>query len=119
MNAGTKGRVALGLLIISLGVGWLLTAQGFAPDINWIWTLCLGIVGIAAFILSGGVDKVSIVVGPFFLICSILSLLRQTGRLTESTEMPILVIVTGALLLIAQLPAIPAPRWLIAQAGNS
>ena len=119
MNTGTKGRVALGLLIISLGVGWLLTAQGFVPGINWIWTLCLGIVGIAAFILSGGVDKVSIVVGPFFLICSILSLLRQTGRLAESTEMPLLVIVTGALLLIAQLPAIPAPRWLIPLPGNN
>jgi hypothetical protein len=39
--------------------------------------------------------------------------LRQTGRLTVNTEVPILVIVAGVLLLIARLPAIPVPEWVI------
>jgi hypothetical protein len=113
MANGTKGRIALALLIVTVGIGWLLTAQGIMPGINWVWTLCLGIVGIATFVLSGGLDKVSVVVGPFLLISSVLSILRQTGRLSESTEMPLLVICIGGLLLLAQLPSIVAPRWLV------
>jgi hypothetical protein len=107
-----KGRIALSLLIIALGVGWLLTAQGFLPGINWIWTLCLGISGVVTFVMCGGIDKVSIVVGPFFLASSVLSVLRQSGQLSENTEMPIIVILVGVLLLLAQLPLVPTPAWL-------
>jgi len=110
--SGPKGRVALAILIITVGVGWLLTSLGILPEINWVWTLCLGVTGILVFVVSGGVDKVSVVVGPFFLICSVLSILRQTGRLNENTELPLIVIVAGVLFLFAQLPVIPIPRWL-------
>jgi hypothetical protein len=108
-----KGRVALALLIITLGVGWLLTAQGWGNGINWIWTLGLGIVGVLVFVVSGGIDKLSVVVGPLFLIASVLSILRQTGRVQIDLELPLLVIAGGVLLLVAQLPAIAVPRWLV------
>jgi hypothetical protein len=52
-------------------------------------------------------------VGPFFIVASCLSLLRQTDRLHINTEVPILVITAGVLLLVARLPSIPAPDWLI------
>lgn len=112
-SGSAKGRVALAMLIITLGIGWLLTAQNVAPGINWVWTLGLGVVGVLVFVVSGGVDKLSIVIGPFFLIASVLSILRQTGQIRIDVEMPVLVIAVGALLLLAQWPGIVAPRWLV------
>ena len=111
MPSKTRPRLVIPILIIIVGVGWLLTAKGFAPGINWIWTLALGTIGILTFVVSTGVDKVSIVIGPFFLLASILSILRQTGRLSLEVEVPILVIAIGVLLLIAQLPFVGRPAW--------
>jgi hypothetical protein len=105
--------VVIPILIIVVGVGWLLTAQGLGPGVNWVWTLGLGVIGILSFVVSKGFDKVSVVLGPFFLLSSLLSVLRQTGQLSLDLEAPILVISIGALLLVAQLPAIPKPGWLV------
>jgi hypothetical protein len=112
-----KGPFILALLIITVGVGWLLTVKGIAPGINWVWTLGLGMVGILTFIVSGGVDKASVVIGPMFLLSSGLSILRQQEQLSMDTEVPILVIAVGVLLLIAQMRAIPSARWLAASAN--
>ncbi len=112
MVAGPNGRIAPAILIITLGLGWLLTTQGFIPGIDWVWTLGLAAMGIVVFLVSGGIDKVSVVLGAFFLISSVLSVLRQVGKLQQNTELPILVILIGSLLLVVQLPIIPAPRWL-------
>jgi hypothetical protein len=100
------------VLLITLGVGWLLTTLGIVPQIDWVWTLGVAFVGILAFVL-GGIDKVTVAVGPFFLIASGLSILRQTGRLRIDLEIPILVIAAGILLLVARLRFIPAPNWLV------
>src|SRR5262245_11037291 len=113
MNSRSKGPLVLSLLIIIVGVGWLLTAQGIGPDVNWVWTLGLGAIGILTFIVAGGADKASVVVGPFFIIASMLSLLRQSGRLSLDTEIPTLVITIGVLLFIAQWPFVPAPKWFV------
>jgi hypothetical protein len=112
MHSNRLAPLAIPILIIAVGLGWLLTAQGFGPGINWVWTLGLGVVGILTFLLSG-LDKVSVVLGPFFLLASLLSVLRQTGNLTLDIEVPLLVISIGVLLLFAQIPAIPKPRWLL------
>ncbi|MGQ0637165.1 MAG: hypothetical protein ACT4QC_21360 [Planctomycetaceae bacterium] len=113
MQQQTKGPLILSILIITVGVGWLLTAKGVGPGINWVWTLGLGGIGIVVFVVSGGVDKASVVLGPFFLIASFFSLLRQTGRMVLETEVPSLVITIGVLLLLAQAPFVPPPRWLV------
>jgi hypothetical protein len=111
MSSNNRAPLVIPVLIIALGVGWLLTAQGFAPGVNWIWILGLGVVGILTFVLSKGLDKVSVVLGPFFLLASLLSILRQTGNISLEIEVPVLVISVGVLLLAAQLPAIPKPDW--------
>ena len=111
MSSNSRAPLVIPVLIIALGVGWLLTAQGFAPGVNWIWILGLGVVGILTFVLSKGLDKVSVVLGPFFLLASLLSILRQTGNVSLDIEVPVLVISVGVLLLVAQLPAIPKPDW--------
>ena len=105
-----KTTLIIPILLVALGCGWLLATLKLAPQILWIWTLGLAAVGILTFLI-GGFDKVTVVIGPFFLATSLLSVLRQTGRLRFDVEVPILVIVLGALLLVAHLPAVPVPRW--------
>jgi hypothetical protein len=99
------------ILLITVGTGWLLTTVGVAPGIDWVWTLGLAVVGLLTFAM-GGFDKVTVVIGPFFILASCLSILRQTGRLHLDVEVPILVIIAGILLMVARMPAIPIPKWL-------
>lgn len=112
MRANSRAPLIIPILIMLVGTGWLLTVQGFSPGVNWIWALGLGVVGILTFVVSG-FDKVSVVVGPFFLVASVLSVLRQTGRVAFDVEVPVLVIAIGALLLIAYFPVVPTPGWFI------
>jgi hypothetical protein len=114
MASNSRAPLVIPILIIVVGVGWLLTAKGFGPGINWIWTLALATIGILTFVLSKGFDKSSVVIGPFFLLATLLSVLRQTDQLSLEIEVPVLVISIGALLLVAQLPAIPKPGWFVA-----
>ncbi|WP_417390639.1 hypothetical protein [Gimesia sp.] len=107
-----RKTLILPLLIIGIGTGWLLTTLGIVPGINWIWTLGLAVVGVLSFAVSG-IDKSTVLIGPFFIIASCLSVLRQTGRITLDVEVPILVIVIGILLLVARSKAIPLPDWMV------
>ena len=109
-ESSSKTSLIVPILLITVGVGWLLTTLGVAPGIDWVWTLAVAVVGILTFVI-GGIDKLTIVVGPFFVIASILSVLRQTNRISLDIEVPILVILSGTLLLIARLPSIPVPEW--------
>lgn len=112
-----KKSLAIAVLIITVGVGWLLTTLGVGTSIYWVWTMGLAVTGVLIFLISG-IDKVSVVVGPFFILASLLSILRQQERLRVDVELPILVILTGALLLIAGLKRIPAPKW-FSEGGKS
>jgi hypothetical protein len=105
-----KKTLVLPILLITIGAGWLLTTLGVMPRVDWVWTLGLLVAGVLVFVV-GGFDKVTIVVGPFLIAASCLSLLRQTGRLETNLEVPMLVIIAGVLLLVARLPIVPIPRW--------
>jgi hypothetical protein len=107
-----KRTLLLPILLITIGVGWLLGNLGISPDIDWIWTLGLAAAGLMTFAV-GGIDKATMVIGPFFLAASGLSVLRQTGKLPLDLEAPILVILSGILLLVVRIPAIPSPKWMI------
>lgn len=115
MRSSNRAPLLIPILIIVVGVGWLLTAQGIGPGINWVWTFGLGVIGILTFVVNG-FNKVSAVLGPFFLLAGLLSVLRQTGRLALDIEVPVLVISIGVLLLVAQLPAIPKPALFLPSA---
>jgi hypothetical protein len=110
--SNSKSTLFLAVLLIAVGSGWLLTALGFLPAINWLWTLGLAATGLATIALFG-FDKVTAVIGPFFLITSLLSVLRQAERITLNIEVPILVITAGFLLMISRLPIIPSPKWIL------
>lgn len=119
MRSSRSGPVALSIIIITVGVGWLLSNIGYMPGINWVWTLSLAVVGVLTFVLSGGLDKCSLIIGPLFLVSSILSVFRQTGRLSIDAEIPLLVILGGMLLLIAQWKGVPAPKWFVPTDSDS
>jgi hypothetical protein len=107
-----KKAAFLPLLLITFGVGWLLTSLGIAPRIDWIWTLGIGTVGLLT-LAFGGLNKFTVVVGPFLILSSVFAYLRQLGMLRFEVEAPLLVIVFGALLLVAQMPGIPIPNWIV------
>jgi len=107
----SKSMVAIAVLVIALGVAWLLNTLNVIPGIDWIWTGGLGIAGILVLMMSG-IDRLSVVVGPFLLVTSVLSVLRQTGRLRFDIEMPILAIVFGVLFLFAVILPLPKPHFL-------
>ncbi len=112
-----KKTLLFPILLVTLGTGWLLTTIGVAPHINWVWTLGIAVLGLLAFVV-GGFDKVTVVLGPFLLLASCLSVLRQTERLRFDVEVPILVIVAGILLFVARLPIVPMPKWITPDAES-
>ena len=99
------------ILIIVVGIGWLLNVQGIIPKVDWIWTCALAAVGILTLAV-GGFDKLTVVVGPFLLVSSICSLLRQLDKLSVEKEIPILIIALGALLLLVHVIKLPVPEVL-------
>lgn len=111
-----KASLLVPILFIILGVGWLLTAIDVAPGIDWVWTLGLAGAGLLTMAL-GGLDKVTVVVGPFFIVASFLSVLRQSGRMSVDIEVPVLTILAGVLLLVARAEPIPVPKWAAEEKG--
>jgi hypothetical protein len=112
MDSRHKMGVAVAAAAMTVGVGWLLDNAGVAPAIEWLWTLGLAVSGVLLVTLLG-LDKVTAVAGPFLVVCSAFSVLRQTGRIEFHDEIPILVIIFGALLLVAVLSPLKSPDWLL------
>jgi hypothetical protein len=111
MNMSKQKEVAVAVLIIAVGVAWLLNVYGVIPGVNWIWSGGLAVVGVLTFAI-GGLNQLTILVGPFLIFGSVLSILRQTGRLSSNIEVPILVIAFGVLLLCSHLLRLPLPKYL-------
>jgi len=104
--------VAISLLVIAVGIAWLLNTMSVLPGVNWVWVVGLAGAGLLMMALCG-FNKLTVVIGPFLMAASILSLLRQRGVIHIDQEVPILVIVVGALLLgstLSKLPRAGEPR---------
>ena len=114
---GDNASIALPIVVITVGVGWLLTTKDVIPGVNWVWVLGLVVGGILIFVI-GGFDKVTIVAGPLFTIAGVFALLRQTGRLDVGTEIPVLVIIGGVLALISRFLPLPVPKWVDKDKGT-
>ena len=96
------------ILTIIVGLTGLLNTLNIIPEVDWAWSIGLATVGILS-VAIGGFNKVSIVTGPFLIIASVFSVMRQTGRINIDLEGPILVIVLGVLMLISQLSKLQLP----------
>lgn len=97
-----KTPIIISVLVIAMGIAWLLNTLHVIESVDWIWTLGIAISGILVIVL-GERNKLTMVVGPFLIISSIFSVLRQTGKIRVDIELPILFIVLGVLLLISHL----------------
>ena len=97
------------LTFVAVGVGWLLSALGHLPEVDWWWILGIAVCGVA--VLASGFDKATLVVGGWLLALAVCSFQRQRGAMTWDVEMPVLVIAFGVLLSLAFLPAVPKPHW--------
>ncbi len=110
MGKPSKGVVAP-VLIMGVGIGWLLNVMDVFETVDWVWPVCLAVGAILVIVFGGG-NKLAFVFGPFLLISSLFSVLRQVGRLRLNLEVPLLVIILGLLWLIAELLKLPTPEWL-------
>jgi len=107
----SRRSILMSAMTIVVGVGWLLNAMHVIPDIDWIWTGALALIGILA-LFSSSLNRFSYIVGFFLLLASVMSVLRQTGRVTPNVEVPLLVIGFGLLTLTAELLRLPMPQWM-------
>ena len=103
--------IILAVLVIALGIAWLLNTLGVIPGVDWLWTGGLGVAGILV-LAANGINKFSFVIGLFLLVSSVFSILRQTGRLREDIEIPVLFIIFGVLMLLSVFLPLPAPEFL-------
>ncbi|HYH68992.1 MAG TPA: hypothetical protein VD866_30135 [Urbifossiella sp.] len=103
--------VVFPVLLTTVGVAWLLTVEQADPRIHWVPVLGMAVVGVLTLVM-GGLDKVTVAVGPFLLACTGFAVARQTGHITVERMLPCLVIVAGALMFAAHLLPVPYPRWL-------
>jgi hypothetical protein len=99
------------LTIIAVGATWLLSVMNILPNIDWVWTIGWGVAGLLT-LAFGGINKVTVVAGPFLIACSLASFFRQTGHLPLDREVPILTIVLGCLMLLVQALKLPLPNAL-------
>ncbi len=97
---------------MTLGIGSFLNVQNIVPQVDWIFTLLLGMLGILTPFVFG-FDKVTFVLGPFLMIATVFSLLRQLGYVSSSTEITLLVIIVGVLMLLSRFLPVPVPRWFL------
>lgn len=106
-----RGWVATGLTLVGVGIGWLLAALGYLPEINWVWVLMFMALGILPLGISG-LNRASFVISGFFFCASIGSILRQTGKMSLNVEIPCLVIAAGVLTLFSMVIGLKSPEWM-------
>ena len=105
-------RFVVPILVIALGVAWLLNVKNILPEVNWIWTIGLGVSGVVLLVIEK-INKFNFLVGVFLIIASVFSILRQTGKINPNVEVPTLCIIFGILMLIVQILNLQNPSWMI------
>ena len=110
LHQGTmkKAAIIVAVLIIVGGTALLLNNLRVLPEVDWMWTGWLSACGIL-FLTMGGMNKVSCVLGPFLLAVAVLDVLNRTEQISRSVQIPSLVIIFGALLLLAVVSPVPLP----------
>ncbi len=96
------------IIVVLLGVSWLLDTWDVVAGVNWILTVGLVTAGVSVLVV-GGIDKLTVVVGPFLMAVSVCRFLIRIGSLGECVEWPAYVIILGCLLLLVQVARIPTP----------
>lgn len=102
-----KSEVVIPVLLVAVGAGWLMSSLDIFGGVDWAWSIGLGAAGVL-WLVCGGINKGTVVIGPFLLIASALSVARQAGQLDFKIEVPCLVIALGVLSLVSTLSNLPS-----------
>ena len=100
---------SLPVTLIVVGLGWLLWEFRLFPDIDWIISLGFVAGGIAVLVLDG-INKNSVVVGPFLVAIGIVWFMHDRYGTTWRLIVPVMLVVLGVLMLVARSPRVPERR---------
>jgi hypothetical protein len=103
-------NTVLPIVLIAFGAAWLARELGWFREIHVVVAVTFIVLGLA--ILAGeGINRSSVVSGPFLVYVGAAWLIHDQGYVSSQIIWPVGIIVLGILLFIARLPAIPdGPR---------
>lgn len=102
-------HTALPIALMLFGVAWLAREMGWFHQVHISVALALMVLG-CAILVSEGINRSSIVSGPFLIYVGAAWLAHDQGYVAYQVVWPVGVIVLGVLLFIARLPSIPEGR---------
>lgn len=97
---------SLPVTLIVVGLGWLLWEFRLFPDVDWIIGLGFIAGGIAVMAIDG-INKNSVVIGPFLVAVGIAWLLHDRYGTNWRYIVPVMLVLLGALMLVARSPKVP------------
>ena len=100
---------SLPVTLIVVGLGWLLWEFRLFPDIDWIISLGFIAGGIVVLVLDG-INKNSVVVGPFLVAVGIVWFIHDRYGASWRLIVPTMLVVLGALMLLARSRRVPERR---------
>src|SRR5574337_1742471 len=100
---------SLPVTLIVIGLGWLLWELRLFPAIDWLISAGFVVAGIAVLVIDG-VNKNSIVVGPFLVAIGIAWLAHDRYWVGWRFIVPGLLVLLGVLMLAARSDRIPERR---------
>jgi hypothetical protein len=99
----------LPVTLIVVGLGWLAWHYGWLPDRHWVIAVGLMVAG-AAVMAFDGLTKSSIVAGPFLIGLGVAWALHGEYGVHWTVLLACLLVLLGALMLVARHPRFPDRR---------
>lgn len=100
---------SLPVTLIVVGLGWLMWEFRLFPDIDWIIGLGFIVGGIAVLALDG-INKNSVVIGPFLIAVGVAWLVHDRYGTHWRFIVPVMLVFLGALMLVARSSKVPERR---------
>lgn len=95
--------------LIIVGLGWLLWEYRLFPDVDWIIAIGFIAGGIAVLAIDG-INKHSVVIGPFLIALGIAWLVHDRYWVHWRIIVPAMLVLLGVLMLVSRSPKIPDRR---------
>jgi hypothetical protein len=108
---GSRNALVVAILLITLGTAWLLEIHHIGAPVSWPWPMLLTVIG-ALFLLVYGLNKITVVLGPFLIIGAVTNVLCQVNWMSVRSVIPSLVVAAGVLILLAYLLPLPLPEFM-------
>jgi hypothetical protein len=97
---------SLPVTLIVVGLGWLLWEYRLFPDVDWIIGAGFIVAGVAVLALDG-INKNTIVVGPFLVAIGLAWLAHDRLGFGWRLIVPVMLVLLGALMLVARSGRVP------------